>query len=125
MSKQHDEISARIADLRDQVARHNRRYHELDAPELPDGDYDALARELRRLEAEHPDLADAASPAQAVGGVASATFAPVVHAVPMTSLDNAMDADELRAWYDRMVQPDRSGATTEGQQERSSYRAAV
>ncbi len=103
MSTQRDEVSARIADLREQVAYHNRLYHEQDAPEIPDGDYDALVRELRRLEAEHPELADAASPSQAVGGAASATFAPVVHAVPMTSLDNAMDPDELRAWYDRLL----------------------
>ncbi len=103
MTEQRDDIAARIADLRELVAHHNRLYHELDAPELPDGDYDDLARELRALEADHPDLADQASPAQAVGGAASATFAPVVHAVPMMSLDNAMDADELRAWYDRVV----------------------
>ncbi len=103
MSTQRDDASARIADLREQVAHHNRLYHEQDAPELPDADYDALVRELRRLESEHPDLADEASPSQAVGGAASATFAPVVHAEPMASLDNAMDADELRAWYDRLL----------------------
>jgi DNA ligase (NAD+) len=106
MSAQPDDISdisARITELREQVAHHNRLYHELDMPELPDADYDALSRELRRLEAEYPDLADASSPSQTVGGMASATFAPVTHAVPMTSLDNAMDADELRAWYERLV----------------------
>lgn len=103
MSTKRDDVAARIAELRDQVAHHNRLYHEKDAPELPDGDYDALARELRGLEAEYPDLAVAASPSQDVGGAASATFAPVVHAEPMTSLDNAMDAAELRAWHDRMV----------------------
>ena len=103
MTDQRDDITARIADLREQVAHHNRLYHELDAPELPDGDYDVLVRELRSLEEEHPELAIDASPAQAVGGAASATFAPVEHVVPMMSLDNAMDADELRAWYDRVV----------------------
>ncbi len=103
MSTLSDEISARITDLREQVTHHNRLYHEQDAPEIPDGDYDALVRELRRLEEEHPELAIEGSPAQAVGGAASATFAPVEHAVPMMSLDNAMDPDELRAWYDRLV----------------------
>ncbi len=93
----------RIEALRAQVAHHNRLYHELDAPEIPDGDYDALVRELRRLETDYPDLATSESPAQAVGGAASATFAPVTHAVPMTSLDNAMDSDELRAWAARVV----------------------
>lgn len=97
------DISARITELREQVAHHNRLYHELDAPEVPDGDYDLLVRELRALEEEHPDLAAEASPAQAVGGAASAAFSPVVHAVPMTSLDNAMDATELRAWHERVV----------------------
>ncbi len=103
MSTPSDDISARISELREQVAHHNRLYHELDAPELPDGDYDALVRELRSIEEEHPDLAAETSPSQAVGGAASATFAPVVHAVPMTSLDNAMTPAELRGWYDRMV----------------------
>jgi DNA ligase (NAD+) len=93
----------RISELRQQVAHHNRLYHELDAPELLDGDFDALARELRALEAEFPELAAENSPTRDVGGAASATFAPVTHAVPMTSLDNAMDGGELRAWADRVV----------------------
>ena len=93
----------RIEALRALVAHHNRRYHELDAPEIPDGDFDALVNELRRLEADHPDLAADTSPAQAVGGTASATFEPVAHAVPMMSLDNAMNPDELRAWAARVV----------------------
>ena len=61
-----------------------------------------LARELRQLEAENPDLAVDESPSGAVGGAPSALFAPVVHAVPMTSLDNAMSADELHAWGNRV-----------------------
>ena len=51
-----DDIAARMASLSDLVAYHNRRYHELDDPEISDGDFDALVRELRTLEAEHPDL---------------------------------------------------------------------
>jgi len=93
----------RIAELRKLVAHHNRLYHELDAPVLLDGDFDALARELRRLESEHPELARDDSPTQDVGGAVSASFAPVIHAEPMTSLDNAMDGEELRAWADRIV----------------------
>ena len=92
----------RISELRAQVAYHNQRYHELDAPEISDGDFDLLARELRQLEAENPDLAVDESPAEAVGGAPSVLFAPVVHAVPMTSLDNAMSADELHAWGNRV-----------------------
>jgi DNA ligase (NAD+) len=93
----------RLAELRAQVAHHNRRYHELDNPEISDADFDLLVRELRQLEDEHPELATASSPTQAVGGAPSATFAPVVHHVPMTSLDNAMDASELAAWGDRIA----------------------
>lgn len=98
-----DAVQERIEELRAQVAYHNRLYHELDAPEIPDAEFDLLVRELRALEAAHPELATPESPSQAVGGAASATFAPVVHAVPMTSLDNAMNDDELSAWYDRVV----------------------
>ena len=66
-------------------------------------DYDELVRELRQLEVDHPDLATDDSPTGQVGGAISATFSPVTHRVPMMSLDNAMDADELRAWADRVV----------------------
>ena len=93
----------RIAELRALVAHHFRLYHELDAPEIPDGDYDVLVRELRDLEAAHPELAADDSPALAVGTAASATFEPVAHAVPMMSLDNAMDEAELRAWATRVL----------------------
>ena len=90
-----DLIADRIAALSELVAYHNRRYHELDDPEISDGDYDALVRELRELEAAHPELVGDSSPSQAVGGAPSALFAPVVHSVPMMSLDNAMTRDEL------------------------------
>ena len=93
----------RVGDLRSQVAHHNERYHTLDDPEISDADYDALVRELRQLEADHPDLATDDSPTGLVGAAISATFAPVNHRVPMMSLDNAMDGDELRAWADRVA----------------------
>ncbi len=96
------EVEERIAELRERVAYHNRRYHELDDPEIPDGDYDLLVRELRSLEASHPELAADESPAQAVGGGASTLFAPVRHDVPMMSLDNATTDDDLRSWADRV-----------------------
>jgi DNA ligase (NAD+) len=98
-----DAVANRIDELRALIAHHNRLYHELDAPEIPDAEYDALARELRTLEQDYPEFADTASPSQAVGGAASVAFSAVTHAVPMTSLDNAMDAAELRAWADRVV----------------------
>ena len=94
----------RIQALRAQIAHHNERYYADDAPEISDADYDQLVRELAALEAEHPELVDEASPTRAVGaGVLSTAFAPVTHAVPMTSLDNAMDEAELAAWGDRVA----------------------
>ena len=98
-----DAAADRIDELRAQVAYHNHRYHTLDDPEIPDADFDAMARELRALEEQFPDLAADSSPSQAVGGTALNTFAPVTHAVPMISLDNAMNADELRAWAERVA----------------------
>jgi DNA ligase (NAD+) len=98
------ELAAHVADLRRQIAYHNERYHTLDSPEIADADYDLLVRELLRLEGEHPELASAESPTTQVGGAPlSATFAPVVHRVPMTSLDNAMDESELAQWGDRVA----------------------
>ena len=96
-------VRERIEALQAQVAHHNERYHTLDDPEISDADYDDLARELRALEAEYPDLVTDASPTSQVGGAASATFDPVVHRVPMMSLDNAMNRDELVAWADRVM----------------------
>ncbi len=97
------DVADRIDSLRALLAHHNHRYHTLDDPEISDAEYDALVRELRTLEADHPELAVPDSPTGQVGGAVSATFDPVTHRVPMMSLDNAMDVDELRAWADRVV----------------------
>ncbi len=82
-----DEIPSEVVEeveaLRAEIRHHNRLYHELDAPEIPDADYDALVRQLNELEALYPRLVTADSPTQTVGGPRSATFAPVVHRVPM------------------------------------------
>jgi DNA ligase (NAD+) len=94
---------ARAAELRGEIAHHNERYHVLDDPEVDDAEYDALVRELRALEAEHPDLAVPDSPTTRVGAAPSTLFAPVTHHVPMMSLDNAFSPDELRAWADRVA----------------------
>lgn len=93
----------RVEQLRAQIRQHNDLYYGKDSPEISDAEYDLLVRELRDLEAAHPELADAESPSEAVGSADITTFDPVVHAVPMTSLDNAMDEDELRAWGERVV----------------------
>lgn len=92
---------ARVEELRQLIESHNRAYYELDQPVIPDADYDALVRELLAIEEQHPDLITPDSPTRQVAGAPSATFDEVVHAVPMMSLDNAMDTGELTAWMDR------------------------
>ena len=94
-----------------EIARHNRAYHEEDAPTIPDKEYDALVKRLRALEAIHPDWAERAareigadtSPAQAVGGAPSTAFQPVNHPTPMTSLDNVFDDAELGEWREKLA----------------------
>lgn len=97
------ELGDRVAELREIITYHNERYFTHDNPELSDADYDALMRELAGLEAQYPQLVTPDSPSTQIGAVGITTFAPVTHRVPMTSLDNAMDADELRAWGERLV----------------------
>ena len=92
---------ARAAHLRDTLNQHNERYFTHDSPDVSDAEYDELKRELIALEAKHPSLITLDSPTAQVGAPTLTTFAPVTHRAPMTSLDNAMDIDELRAWGDR------------------------
>ena len=95
--------AARVEELRTLIEFHNRKYHEEDAPELPDAEYDALVRRLRQLESDYPDLVVPGSPTTTVGGAPSGLFAPVEHRVPMMSLDNAFGAEELESWADRLA----------------------
>ncbi len=92
---------ARAAHLRDTLNQHNERYFTHDSPEVSDAEYDELKRELIALEAKHPSLITLDSPTAQIGATTLTTFAPVTHRAPMTSLDNAMDIDELRAWGER------------------------
>jgi DNA ligase (NAD+) len=97
------EIEQRAAALRAEITEHNRRYHELDDPVITDAEYDQLVRELRAIEEQHPELVTPDSPTQKVGSAPVVTlFTPVVHSVPMTSLDNAFDEAELRGWVERI-----------------------
>ena len=97
------EIEQRAVTLRAEITEHNRRYHQLDEPIISDAEYDELVRELRALEEEYPELITPDSPTGQVGSAPATTvFAPVVHAVPMMSLDNAFGEDELRAWVERL-----------------------
>ena len=83
------------ADLRRRIEDANRRYHELDDPDLTDAQYDVLVRELEALEREHPELANADSPTRKVGSAPSGRFAQVEHALPMLSLGNAFSDEEV------------------------------
>ncbi len=94
---------ARVEELRALIAYHNDRYHRLDDPEISDADFDALVRELRTIEADHPDLVVPGSPTSTVGAAPSVLFAPVRHRVPMMSLDNVFSPEELKAWADRLA----------------------
>ena len=100
--------AARVAALRETIRRHDHRYYVLDDPEIADHEYDALMRELVALEEEHSDLVTPDSPTQRVGAAPSASFPEVVHRVPMLSLANAFDGDEVRA-FDRRIR-ERLGA---------------
>lgn len=91
----------RIAELIELIRYYDQCYHAEDAPEIPDADYDLLKRELLELETAHPGLVRPDSPTQTVGADPSTLFEPVEHRVPMMSLDNAFDREELNAWADR------------------------
>ncbi len=89
--------------LRDQLRHHEHLYYVLDSPVIDDFAYDALMNQLKALEAAHPGLITPDSPTQRVGGKPKDGFLKVPHSRPMLSLDNAYNADELRAWADRVV----------------------
>src|SRR5262249_45599307 len=95
------DLQVRAEELRRQINYHNYRYFVLDSPEVADAEYDALMRELREIEADHPELLSPDSPTQRVGAGPSEQFAVVQHRVPMLSLANAFSADALRAWHER------------------------
>src|SRR5215211_1532136 len=97
------EPTQRVAELSEQLQYHLYRYHVLDDPIISDAEYDALIRELRAIEADHPQLVTPDSPTQRVGAPASEKFAKVRHPVPMLSLGNAFDEGDLRAWRERVA----------------------
>ena len=92
----------RVDTLRRELDRHNHLYYVEAKPQISDRAYDRLMAELAELEAAHPDLASPVSPTQRVGGEPIDGFASVTHAVPMMSIDNTYNADDLREWDDRV-----------------------
>lgn len=97
-------VGQRIEALRKEIDHHTYLYYVKDAPEISDGAFDSLVRELRSLEAENPEFFDPNSPTQRVGGAVGDQFAPVIHETRMYSLDDAMGLEELDEWMDRTTQ---------------------
>ena len=95
-------IEKKIEALREKIRHHEYRYYVLDHPEISDADFDALMNELKRLEAEHPELITSDSPTQRVGGKPREGFVKAKHSSPMLSLDNAYSEEELRDWERRV-----------------------
>ncbi|HEV3156661.1 MAG TPA: NAD-dependent DNA ligase LigA [Candidatus Baltobacteraceae bacterium] len=96
------EPQRRASELRARIDEANYRYHVLDEPTISDAEYDGLLHELVLLEEQHPELVTADSPTRRVGGVASEEFPPYQHTVPMLSLANAFDEEDLRAFDARV-----------------------
>lgn len=97
-----DSLSKRAEELRKEIERHEYLYYVLDSPEVTDAEFDALMRELRALEDEHPELRTSDSPTQRVGGQPREGFIKVPHSSPMLSLDNALNEAELREFDNRV-----------------------
>ncbi|QGN39078.1 NAD-dependent DNA ligase LigA [Klebsiella oxytoca] len=92
----------KLTELRTTLRHHEYLYHVMDTPEIPDAEYDRLMRELRELEAQHPELITPDSPTQRVGAAPLAAFSQVRHEVPMLSLDNAFDEESFLAFNKRV-----------------------
>lgn len=95
-------IEQKLTELRTTLRHHEYLYHVMDTPEIPDAEYDRLMRELRELEAQHPDLITPDSPTQRVGAAPLASFSQVRHEVPMLSLDNVFDEESFLAFNKRV-----------------------
>ena len=96
-------VEAEAASLRDELNRHNHLYHVLDRPEISDAQYDALFRELREIEEANLELVTPDSPTQRVGAEPAEGFVQAEHPVPMLSLGNAFNEEELVAWHRRVA----------------------
>jgi DNA ligase (NAD+) len=97
-----DEAKKRVDELRRLLEHHNRLYYVLDAPTITDAEFDGIFRELQALEERYPRLVSSDSPTQRVGGAALEKFTSVTHRLPMLSLENATNADEIRDFDQRV-----------------------
>ncbi len=91
-----------VEKLKDQLHKHNHLYYVLNAPEISDGEYDVLMRELQDFEAQHVELISLDSPTQRVGAEPAEGFGEVLHEFPMLSLGNAFNDGEFLSWYNRI-----------------------
>jgi len=106
-----EEIRQRIETLRTQLNAYSHAYYVMDQPVIPDSEYDVLYNELLNLERENPEFEDALSPTKRVGGAVLSAFEKVAHTQPLLSLDNAYDADDLRA-FDTRIRKELTGQVT-------------
>jgi DNA ligase (NAD+) len=104
--KKTHEVQARMEELRQELNFHNYRYHVLQSPVISDYEYDLLLRELQELEAQYPEFVTPDSPTRRVGAEPSERFVRVQHPSPILSLANAFNADEVRAWFERIAKID-------------------
>src|SRR6202007_2120536 len=102
MASANKDVSAKIEALREKIRHHEYRYFVLDDPEISDFNFDKLVEQLKKLEAEHPELVTPDSPTQRVGGKPREGVVKVAHSSPMLSLDNTYNEDELRDWERRV-----------------------
>jgi DNA ligase (NAD+) len=102
LGKVPEEARVEVDDLRREIEHHNQLYYAQDAPEITDAEYDALFRRLQELEAAHPELKTPDSPTQRVGAAPAERFKSVRHTIPMLSLANAMNEDEVREFEGRI-----------------------
>ena len=102
MNKKTSEMAARVKTLTEQLNYHSHQYYVLDNPEIPDAEYDRLFRELQSIEDQNPELKHIDSPTQRVGGRPLDHFTQVKHRIPMLSLGNVFDEQELTDFYKRV-----------------------
>ena len=102
-----DQEIERLEALRGEIRLHNYRYHVLDDPIISDYQFDQLMNELRKIETEHPEWITPDSPTQRVGSQPLERFEKIRHPAPILSLSNAFGADDLQAWYERLLRLDK------------------